>query len=170
MITRLKWTERRFDFSFPQGLYPNILERLRGTPARVEEMTRDLPEDTLTQYEPGSWSIQQHIGHLIDLEVLHEGRIDDFIAGAPGLRPADMTNKMTNEASHNSKPLHSMLEKLRATRSHFTDRLESLDDEVIKRVSMHPRLNQPMRVVDMMFFVAEHDDHHLAIMREIMRR
>jgi hypothetical protein len=26
----------------------------------------------------------------------------------------------------------------------------------------HPRLEQPMTVVDLCFFVAEHDDHHLA--------
>jgi hypothetical protein len=27
---------------------------------------------------------------------------------------------------------------------------------------LHPRLKEPMRLVDHLFFVAEHDDHHLA--------
>jgi hypothetical protein len=34
---------------------------------------------------------------------------------------------------------------------------------------VHPRLQQPMRVVDMAFFVAEHDDHHLARMTQLAR-
>jgi predicted short-subunit dehydrogenase-like oxidoreductase (DUF2520 family) len=31
------------------------------------------------------------------------------------------------------------------------------------RTSLHPRLKRPMRLIDLCFFVAEHDDHHLAI-------
>jgi len=34
-------------------------------------------------------------------------------------------------------------------------------------VSRHPRLEQSMSVVDLSFFVAEHDDHHLATAAEI---
>jgi hypothetical protein len=34
---------------------------------------------------------------------------------------------------------------------------------------LHPRLNQPMRVVDLLFFVAEHDDYHLARISELIR-
>jgi hypothetical protein len=34
---------------------------------------------------------------------------------------------------------------------------------------VHPRLGTPMRLVDMMFFVAEHDDHHLATITELAR-
>jgi hypothetical protein len=33
---------------------------------------------------------------------------------------------------------------------------------------LHPRLKQPMRLVDHLYFVAEHDDHHLATIREMM--
>ena len=32
------WFERRFEFSFPVELYPNLCARLRGTPARLEEV------------------------------------------------------------------------------------------------------------------------------------
>jgi hypothetical protein len=31
------------------------------------------------------------------------------------------------------------------------------------RTLLRPRLKTPMRLVDHLFFVAEHDDHHLAI-------
>jgi hypothetical protein len=32
-----------------------------------------------------------------------------------------------------------------------------------------PRLNQMIRVIDLAFFIAEHDDHHLARINELRR-
>ena len=34
------WFERKFEFSFPVELHPNLRARLRGTPARLEEVLR----------------------------------------------------------------------------------------------------------------------------------
>jgi hypothetical protein len=34
------WFERKFEFSFPVELLPNLCARLRGTPARLEEVLR----------------------------------------------------------------------------------------------------------------------------------
>ena len=34
----------------------------------------------------------------------------------------------------------------------------------------HPRLKKEMRVLDLAFFIAEHDDHHLARISELIRR
>jgi hypothetical protein len=36
------------------------------------------------------------------------------------------------------------------------------DETFIQRTALHPRLNVPMRVLDWAYFIAEHDDHHLA--------
>ncbi len=46
-----RWFERRFDFSFPVELYPNICVRLRGTPARLEEMVRPSGREVLIRKE-----------------------------------------------------------------------------------------------------------------------
>ena len=40
MPNRVPWTQRTFDFDFPADLFPELLERLRGTLARVEEIAR----------------------------------------------------------------------------------------------------------------------------------
>lgn len=48
-------------------------------------------------------------------------------------------------------------------------RLEALTPEDFRRTAMHPRLKQPMRVVDMMLFHAEHDDDHFARVRSLVR-
>jgi len=37
-----------------------------------------------------------------------------------------------------------------------------LDHAVFSQTLLHPRLQQPLRLVDHLYFVAEHDDHHLA--------
>ncbi len=97
------------------------------------------------------------------------GRLDDFDAGIATLRSADMTNRKTFDARHNDQPIESILQDLRRERGALVARLERLTPAQFARTAQHPRLKKPMRVVDMMFFHAEHDDYHLARMTELAR-
>lgn len=169
MIKSIKWIERRFNFDFPVGVFPWIVERLRGTPARIEELARDLSPEILIIRPDGKWSIQENIGHLIKVEELHDGRINDYLAGKETLRSADMENRRTFDADFNSQNTDSILESLRMVRMGFVNRLEELDEEIVGRSATHPRLNIPMRLADMAFFAAEHDDFHLAVIRHLAR-
>src|ERR1700722_16791265 len=74
VISRPLWFEHKFDFGFPVELYPEIIERLRGTPARIEERLSDVPPALLTRRDGDKWSIQENIGHLLDLDELFAGR------------------------------------------------------------------------------------------------
>jgi hypothetical protein len=168
-MERTKWTDRTFNFDFPDGWLFNILERLRGTTARILEITSKLSEEAASKRVNDKWSIKENIGHLADIEELHEGRIEDFIARKDMLRAADMSNAKTFNANHNRKSLRDLVTEFAANRNHFIQRLEQLDDETLKFKSLHPRLQAAMRPVDVAFFAAEHDDHHLATIREIMR-
>ena len=166
----LRWFDRTFRFDTPEELFPVVVERLRGTPARIEDKVRALPPALLIRRDGDGWSIQEHIGHLLDLDELHTGRLDDFLAGAEVLRPADLTNRKTWEARHNDRPLADLLAAFRRERSAFVARLDAWDPDLVALTARHPRLHQPMRVIDMAFFTAEHDDHHLARMTEIAQR
>jgi hypothetical protein len=42
MIESIKWFDRQFSFDLPVLMHPNIMERVRGTPARVEGRVRAL--------------------------------------------------------------------------------------------------------------------------------
>jgi hypothetical protein len=168
-MNRTKWVEREFEFNLPVGVFPSVLERLRGTPARVEELTRALAPELLTGRRGGKWSAQEHVGHLSDLDELHEGRLEDYERGLEVLRAADMLNRKTEEADHNSARLEDLLGRFRSARESFVRRLEALTEEEVAASATHPRLGKRMRVIDMALFVAEHDDHHLASIREMSK-
>jgi uncharacterized damage-inducible protein DinB len=162
------WFERKFEFSFPAGLFPNIAVRLRGTPARLEEMLRGWSRELLVK-KPAvqgkeKWSIQEHSGHLLDLEPLWAARVDDFVVGRAELTVADLTNRGTTEANHNARPLDQILGGFREARARLVDRAKQVDEKLWERMILHPRMKTPMRLVDHLYFVAEHDDHHLAWM------
>lgn len=163
------WFERKFRFDFPVELYPNLRVRLRGAPARLEELTRGLSRERLVAKPEGKWSIQENAGHLLDLEPLWQTRLNNFLAGVEALAPADLANRATHEARHNERPLEGILAAFRRARLDFVDRLEKLRAEDFARTALHPRLKQPMRLVDALYFLAEHDDHHLARIWELRR-
>ena len=97
------WFERKFDFSFPPEKSPDVLERLRGTPLRLEQCVLDLSPDDCVWRDGDTWSIQQNVGHIADLEPLWLGRVDDILAGMETMREADLTNKITHGAGHNDR-------------------------------------------------------------------
>jgi len=163
------WFERKFEFAFPIEQYPNLCVRLRGTPARLEEMLREVPRDVLIHKRDDKWSAQEHAGHLLDLEPLWMARVDDFLRGGGTLTAADLTNRKTHEANHNARPLAEILFDFRRARLGLVDRVEKFSPDLCARSMLHPRLKQPMRLADHLYFVAEHDDHHMATIWQMIR-
>jgi len=162
------WFERKFEFSFPVELYPNLLARLRGTPARLEEVLRGRSQGVRISKPQGKWSAQEHAGHLLDLETLWLARVGDYLAGSAQLTVADLKNRKTDEANHNARPLEQILAEFRTARAELLKRVGELDASLFTRAIPHPRLKTPMRLVDHLYFVAEHDDHHLARIWELL--
>ncbi len=168
MPNKVPWPQRTFDFDFPVDRYPQLLERLRRTPTRVEQIARSLSPPVLVKQDGETWSIQENIGHLADLESLFTGRLDDFEAKAQELRAADMTNRKTHQAMHNARPINEVLNEFRSLRQQLLARLEALSPADFSRTARHPRLQKPMRIVDMLLFHAEHDDYHLERIGELV--
>jgi hypothetical protein len=169
MTVRIKWTDRKFDFGFTAALFPEMIERLRGTPVRLEERVGSLPAAVLRRRDGERWSIQENAGHLLDLEALVRQRLDEYLANASELHAADMTNRKTYESHHNDVTIAAILKAFRDQRLQLVARLDALAPEIFARAAHHPRLNVPMRLVDMIYFQAEHDDFHLARISELRR-
>jgi len=170
MVTLIRWIDRKFSFDFPVGVFPCILERLRGTPVRLEEMTRNLPVGLLNQATDGAWTIKQNIGHLADVQELWDMRLEQLLSRIGKLVAADMTNRRTQDADHNSRDIADLLARFRHVRMAFVERLGQLSDNDAARSALHPRLNQPMRIADLAFFAAEHDDQHAALIYQITKQ
>jgi hypothetical protein len=94
------WFERKFEFSFPVELLPNLCARLRGTPARLEEVLHGRSHTILIGKAQVKWSAQENAGHLLDLEPLWLARVGDYVADSDRLTAADLRNRKTDEANH----------------------------------------------------------------------
>lgn len=158
------WIERRFNFDFPLTLYPNIVSRYRGTPARLEEAVRGLSRELLTAKSNGSWSIQENAGHLMDEEALFATRMSEYLSGAEKLTPAPYKHGVL---THNDRNIQELLSLFRTAREAQVKQLTNLSLNDFRRTAWHPRLKVAMRLIDHLLFVAEHDDHHLARIWEI---
>lgn len=168
-MSQTKWFERKFDFGSEQNIFPSIIERLEGTPLRLEHKLRAMPPTWLTERIDESWTIKENAGHLTDLEPLWQRRLDDIINGAVELSPTDLQNTQTTLAGHDETPLDELLDAFRQTREQTIASLKKIDEETVFRSALHPRLKTPMRTMDLFLFVAEHDDHHLARISELAR-
>ncbi len=170
MTTKLfPWFQRKFTFEFPTETYACLLMRLRGTPSRLEEVVAGVKPHLLIARPGDTWSIQENAGHLLDLEPLWEARVRDYTEDKEELTPADLTNTKTHKAEHNEANTRAILEEFRNTRLAWLDPLSSFEINHFGKTRNHPRLKTPMRLVDLLYFVAEHDDHHLARIFELAR-
>jgi len=169
MITQTPWFERKFDFTFPVGLFPVIISRLEGTLPRIMAMTKNVSETILTAKPNDEWSAKEQLGHLYDLEELWYGRVEDFLTGKEVLKAADLRNAKTHEADHNKKEIGALVELFSSARNKLIDKVKNIDEATAAATALHPRLQTPMRLVDHLFFIAEHDDHHLTKIGELVR-
>ncbi|MFG0256603.1 MAG: DinB family protein [Phycisphaerales bacterium JB043] len=161
-----KWASRAFDLNTPPSWAPEVLERLEGTTPRIRHLIDGIPQSILIARPRETWSMQEHVGHLGDLQTLLTTRISEFISGADELSPADMTNEATWSANHNERAIEDVIQDFHRQRREALITLRALGEDDFARAVHHPRLKIPMRLIDLCEFESTHDDYHLARMRE----
>ena len=162
-----KWFDRKFLFDLGADDYGAIYDRLLAAPDRLRTMISELSEDRLDLKPEGGWSIKEHTAHLSIMEPVWRIRFHDIQDGKPVLSAADLNNRATTDGNFNAKRISVLLDvfqKERITTIALLDTLDMLDEG---KTSLHPRLNQQMRMIDLAYFVAEHDEHHIQRIREI---
>ena len=162
-----RWFDRSFVLDLPPDAAPALLERLARTPDLAASALERVPPHVRVYKPEGRWSIQEHAGHLLDLDALWQARLDDYDRGTRILTPADLGNRRTHEAGHNERQPADLIAAFRTARTEIVSRLAAMSPVELERVAVHPRLNQPMTVAGFAAFIAEHDDHHLALMADI---
>ena len=169
MIAQTPWFQRSFNFDFPLGIFPVIFSRLEGSLFHLNALLQNADEDRCS-HNQGGWSVEEHLGHLADLEDLWWKRLNDFGEHKKLLTTADLNNTKTKEAGHNEKTLDQLMQQFVVERQKILETIYVFGEEMLARTSIHPRLNQPMRLIDSLFFVAEHDDHHIASISSLLRK
>jgi len=160
-MKQTKWFDRQFPIIHDNGLLPSIIERLEGTGARMYSKVQAIDFNHVRENKD-RWSINKEIGHLLDLEPLWLERANQILNNNPALATADLTNKKTNDANHDGRNAIDLVTEFSKTRQRFVALLRNAKDADLEKSSVHPRLGTPMKLVDLAYFVAEHDDHHLA--------
>lgn len=168
-IRSMDWLDRQFTFDLPLAWFPAVVERLRGTPARVASLVAGIPDPVLSERSEGKWSVKDHVGHFSDLCALDRARLWEFVSGARVLSGADMENRRTHLANHHLRPVYELIREFQTLRFDLVGSLEELSQEQVATRAYHPRIQALMRLIDWAYFVAEHDDHHLARIHELLK-
>jgi len=164
------WFNRTFPKITDNGQLPSIIIRLEGTPVRLEEKLLQFSDEFLVKFQDDNWSIQEHAGHLLNLEGLWFSRFTDIMTGAAYLQTADLTNQPTYDAKYNEQNIENIIEAFKEVRNQLVQLLRSIQEEDLSKQALHPRLETPMKIIDLAYFVAEHDDHHLALIQELIEQ
>lgn len=162
-MKRLDWFERSFNFGLPTGMFPFYLERLEGVIARLEKKVQGQTNALLSTRFHDKWSIKQNIGHLAEVSQISTKRIAEMCSGADTLSPA-----VFEPQDYNPWPIERVLTFFEGARHETLLAFHALDEHQLHAASMHPRLKVLMTPVDLAFFDAEHDDHHLLKISDIL--
>lgn len=167
-MSTVKWFERKFDFSFGLDEYPAIYKRLQQAPDILSNIVLNKPDNILSHQPEGKWSVKEHAGHLSILEPLWRKRLIDIIEKKPTLTPTDLDNNATSQAGFNNYDITALVQKFAEERKQTLLLLDSINISDHLHTSLHPRMQQPMRMIDILYFTVEHDEHHMGVIKEII--
>ncbi len=163
-MNALPWFERNLIFERPIAMLPYYLERLQGTMVRIESKVKRIPDDVLSCKPDGKWSVKQNIGHLAEVDKVANKRITEMLSGTAIMSPA-----VFEPHDYNSWSIDNVVELFCKNRKSNLEKYKSLSMAELQKSSLHPRLKSKMTPVDLAWFDAEHDDHHLVRISEIIQ-
>jgi uncharacterized damage-inducible protein DinB len=163
MNETLPWFERNLIFGQPKEMLPFYLDRLEGTIVRIQEKVKNISDSTLSEKLNGKWSVKQQIGHLAEVDEIANKRLDEMVAGITPMSPA-----VFEPHDYNPWPIEKVIDLFKTNRHKNLKKYQSLSDADLLKPSMHPRLKVMMTPVDLAWFDAEHDDHHLVKINGIL--
>ena len=170
MIDRQKWIDHNFNLGIAVGWSKNIMSRLVYTEILLKHYVKNLTNGQLAQRTDNHWSIKEHIGHLSDLESLWLNRFEQFEQGLPELVAADMANQKTEKSNHNVLDIEVLIENFKINRQILLNKVKLFSEKTQNHMAFHPRIKTMMKPVDLLFFIAEHDNHHITSIIEIIEK
>jgi hypothetical protein len=164
-MKKIEWFERQFTFGLPAGMLPFYLERLEGTAARIEKKVAGISDQVLSGKYEGKWSVKENIAHLAEVDEIALKRIDEMRLGISPMSPA----VIQPGKDYNAWAVSDIIKFFSTNRQKNLEKYKSLTGGDLGRSSLHPRLKVQITPVDLAWFDAEHDDHHLVRINEILQ-
>ena len=130
----------------------------------MEQKVEGMSDQKLSEKKDGKWSVKQNIGHLAEVDEIALKRIDEMLSGKPVLSPAVFEPKQ----DYNKMQVDDVINFFKKSREANLKVYNSLSDTDLAKTSLHPRLKIMMNPVDLAMFDAEHDDHHLVTINQIL--
>ncbi len=155
------WLEYNFEFGLPPEQADEFIARLAQTPTRLTAFLSGGAADLTVRPGTDKWSVLEHAGHLFAVEQLWEIRFKEFAEGNKELYPAEMSGRSTFEAKFNEMESGKILEDFRVRRENMLEYLRGFEPDYFARRALHPRLQKIISPVDLLYFIDQHDNHHL---------
>jgi len=163
-----KWFNRKFNFNISMEKLPELLGSMELSVLKFRKVTHGRFEKQLNYKPNGKWSIKEHIGHLWILESLWQRRFLEIKENKAKMSATDLTNQATNQSFFNQFSIEKLLSDFQEERANTIRIIENMSERDFQNSLHHTRLNQPMRIIDLMYFITEHDIHHLNALLEIL--
>ena len=163
-MNNLPWFERNLKFGYPAEMLPYFLERLEGSIIRIQAKVKGIDDKILSTRFNDKWSVKQNIGHLAEVDEIANKRLDEMVQGVSPMSPA-----VFEPQDYNPWTIEKVVDLFKNNRLKNLKKYQSLAESDLLKASLHPRLKIMMTPVDLAWFDAEHDDHHLVTIDRILK-
>lgn len=164
----IKWNELNYEINTNDKL-PLILERLIGTSARIEDKVKRYSLIAIIKKQNKEWSVAEHIGHLGLLERVWSLRVKEILENKEVMSNYYISDVEFEANKFNEINVADLIAGFRIKRERLCNKIATLSSEELDYISLHPRLNKKMKIVDLAYFIAEHDDYHLAKITQLLK-
>ena len=152
----------RYISKVPDG---DLIALLRDQAMETVGLLRGLSEEKGNYaYAPGKWTIKEVVGHITDAERVFAYRALTF-ARAPGTPlPGFDENAWTPAGNFGARTLAELLDDFQVVRASTVRLAQSFNDEMLK--SKGSASGADITVRALLYIVAGHERHHVALFRE----
>lgn len=143
----------------------DLISLLREQSMETVSMLQGLtPTQADFAYAPGKWTIKQVVGHISDCERIFVYRALCFARQDKVELPAFDENAYVDNANFQERTLSDLLEEFQVVRSATIHFAKNLDAESLTRVGIASK--NPISVRALLYIIAGHERHHVALFRE----
>lgn len=146
----------------PEG---DIVGILRSSLRTTLEFLRAVPDGKVDhRYAPGKWSLKEVAGHVVDTEWIFTYRALTFARTEGAVLPSMDQDEFMTKDPFAKRSFASVVDEFERLRSANTILFDSFDDAALLRTGTASGRLFTVRAI--LYVIAGHEAHHLAVIRE----